>query len=72
MASTAASQPLPTRDPAQIRAELQRTREELAATVSALSSEVSARADWREWVRRRPVVLVGGAFALGFWLGDRG
>jgi hypothetical protein len=73
MASASAHLASPTeRDPEQIRAEIDRTRAELAATVAQLSAEVTARADWREWVRRRPVLFVGGAFALGLWLAERG
>ena len=72
MAGISASRSLnPQRDPEQIRAEIERTRAEIAASIDALSAEVAARADWREWVRRKPLLFVGGAFAIGFWLGER-
>lgn len=57
------------RTPEEVRAEIQRTRDQLALTAQALRSEVVTRLDWREWVRRRPHVFVLGAFALGVALG---
>jgi ElaB/YqjD/DUF883 family membrane-anchored ribosome-binding protein len=59
------------RTPAELRAEIERTRAELVTSVSALREEVAARADWREWVRRRPLTCVGIAFAVGYLLGER-
>ncbi|XXF75766.1 DUF3618 domain-containing protein [Myxococcaceae bacterium GXIMD 01537] len=59
------------RTPAELRAEIERTRADLLTSVTALREEVSARTDWREWVRRRPLLTVGLAFTVGFWLGDR-
>ena len=58
------------RSPAEIRAEIERTRAELSHSVSALREEVAWRTDWREWVMRRPVACVGAAFFLGFLLGN--
>ena len=60
------------RDKAQLQAEIDRARGEIAATMADLSAEVSAHADWREWVRRRPGLVLGGAFFIGFLIGSRG
>jgi len=46
-------------------AELDRARERVALSMSALEREIARAFDWREWVRRRP----GTAFALAFGLG---
>jgi len=59
------------RTPAELRAEIERTRADLITSVSALREEVAARADWREWVRRRPLMSVGIAFTVGYLLGER-
>jgi hypothetical protein len=59
----------PTRAPEQLRADIARARQEIASAAEALSREVSAAADWREWVRRRPGLALGLAFGLGLWLG---
>ncbi|QRN94128.1 DUF3618 domain-containing protein [Archangium violaceum] len=54
----------------QIRAEIARTRAELVHSVSELREEVARRADWREWVRSRPLACVGAAFFIGFLIGN--
>ena len=59
------------RNPAALRAEIERTRAELATSVTALKQEVAQAADWREWVRKRPMLAVGAAFALGFVIAYR-
>jgi len=59
------------RSPAALRAEIERTRAELATTVTALRQEVAQAADWREWVRKRPLLAVGTAFAIGFLIAHR-
>ncbi|MCY1015161.1 DUF3618 domain-containing protein [Pyxidicoccus sp. MSG2] len=56
---------------ASLRAEIERTRAELATSVSALREEVAVAADWRQWVRRHPHACIGAAFVVGFWLGSR-
>ena len=52
-------------------AEVERSRERLAASLGALREEITDLADWRGWVRRRPEAFVAGAFALGFLVGWR-
>lgn len=59
------------RSPAALRAEIERTRAELATSVTALREEVAHATDWRSWVARRPYVCVGAAFMIGFMLGNR-
>ncbi len=51
--------------------QIERTREQVTMSVLALRDEVVRRADWREWVRRRPGTFVGAALVLGFLWGHR-
>jgi hypothetical protein len=53
------------RDPAAIRAGIERAREEVEASVAALRTSVSETLDWRNFVRRRPGVAFGVALATG-------
>ncbi len=59
------------RDPAEIRAEIERTREQISSSAEALRREVTVRTDWREWVRRRPALCLVGAFAVGLLIARR-
>jgi hypothetical protein len=52
-------------------AEIARTRERLAASLGALRHELDALTDWREWIARRPLQFLAGAFALGLIAGSR-
>ena len=63
-----------TRSPEVIEAEqeIARTRERVSQSVLALRQAVARETDWREWVRRRPLAFLGGAFALGVILGRSG
>lgn len=56
---------------AQIRAEIERAREQIHSSVAALKQEVAVVTDWREWVRARPLFCIGAAVAAGFYLGYR-
>ncbi|PTL77997.1 DUF3618 domain-containing protein [Vitiosangium sp. GDMCC 1.1324] len=56
--------------PEQIRADIERTRAELIHSVGELREEVARRADWREWVRHRPLTCMGAAFFVGFLIGN--
>ncbi len=66
-----AASPTAARSPQQIRAEIQRAREQIASSMMALKEEVQARTDWRGYVRKNPVPFFAGAFALGFLLAFR-
>ena len=59
------------RDPEIVRAEAEiaRTREAVAQSVTALQQEISRTLDWREWVRRRPFLAVAVALGTGALLG---
>ena len=59
------------RDPGQIQAEIAQARDEIASSVLALRERMSEATDWREWVRRRPYLLLACALATGAWLGFR-
>jgi hypothetical protein len=62
-----------TRNPELVEAEqeIARTRERVSQSVLALRQAVARQTDWREWVRRRPLLFVAGAFALGVIWGRR-
>jgi hypothetical protein len=61
------------RDAALVEAEagIARSRELVARSVLELQRELSRAVDWREWIRRKPVLAVGLAFGLGVLLGRR-
>lgn len=67
------------RDPKQERdaalaragAELERARERFFLSMSAVEREVARTLDWREWVRRRPGLVLALAFVVGAFLGRR-
>jgi hypothetical protein len=59
------------RSPEEIRAEIEHARAQIQRSAQELKQEMAARADWREWVRRRPVPTLFGAFLVGVWLGSR-
>ncbi len=61
----------PNRTPAQVRAEIERARQQIESSVVGLREQMAMRTDWREWVRRRPGLFLAGAFVLGFALGSR-
>lgn len=50
-------------------AEIARTREKVTLSVMALQREISRTFDWREWVRKKPVLAVAVAFGAGALLG---
>jgi len=54
------------RTTAEIQAEIERIRTSLQRDVTALELGVKQKLDWRRPIRRRPVVWIGGAFAVGF------
>ena len=50
-------------------ADLAETRERVAASIGQLHRELARTVDWREWVRRKPRMLVILSFGLGVLLG---
>lgn len=55
----------------EVQRELERAREQIAASAVALRREVAAKTDWKAYVRRQPVAWVLGAFVVGWLLGVR-
>ena len=53
------------RDPAAIRAGIERARQEIEQSVSDLRANVSDTFNWRSIVRRHPVATFCGAAAVG-------
>ncbi|MGI8462414.1 MAG: DUF3618 domain-containing protein [Solirubrobacterales bacterium] len=69
-----ASQPLsgtgaPGRTPAQIRADMERTRGELSQSVDVLRGKINELTDWRGQLRRHQDQIVTGAAVVGFAVG---
>jgi hypothetical protein len=56
---------------ARAEANVERTRERVANSVVALRDEVVKKTDWRHWVAHRPGRVLGAAFLVGYWLGNR-
>lgn len=56
---------------ARAEADVERARERVSASVMALRDQMTRQADWRGWLMRHPLSCLGGALALGFWLGRR-
>ena len=56
---------------ARAEAALERSRERVERSVSALREAFARRTDWRSWVARRPAVFLGAAMMLGFMWGFR-
>jgi hypothetical protein len=57
---------------ARAEAALERTRERVERSVSALRDAFARRTDWRAWVARQPGVFLGAAVLVGFMWGYRG
>ncbi len=69
--ATASNDPTLLREAEQIRAGIERARQEIELSVADLRNEVTRSLDVRRMVRERPLVFLGGAFAVGFLLGLR-
>jgi hypothetical protein len=66
----AAGEPVaPARSAAEIRADIERQREELSHSVEALRSRVTELTDWRRQVREHRRELIIGAAVVGFAVG---
>jgi hypothetical protein len=61
----------PGRTSAQIRADIERQREELGHSVAALRTRVGELTDWRRQVREHQRELAIGAAVIGFAIGVR-
>jgi hypothetical protein len=61
--------PPPNRTSAEIRADIERQREELGHSVEALRNRVTELTDWRRQVREHRRELIIGAAVVGFAVG---
>jgi hypothetical protein len=61
--------PAPGRSSAEIRADIERQREELSHSVDALRGRVTELTDWRRQVREHRRELIIGAAVVGFAVG---
>lgn len=52
-------------------AAIERSRERVERSVTALRNEIARRTDWRGWVSRHPTMFLGAALLLGFVWGYR-
>ena len=52
-------------------AAIERSRERVERSVTALRNEIARRTDWRGWVSRHPTMFLGAAVLLGFVWGYR-
>lgn len=59
------------RDAEEIRAGIEKARQEIEISVADLRNEVKRTFDLAGWVRKHPAALLGGGLALGFALGFR-
>lgn len=57
------------RSPAEIRASIEQSRQELGVSIVKLRDEVAELTDWRAQVRRNQQPLMIGAAAAGFIIG---
>ncbi|MGQ0504420.1 MAG: DUF3618 domain-containing protein [Myxococcaceae bacterium] len=60
-----------TRTADQVKAEIERARQQIESSVTGLRQEMAMRTDWHEWVRRRPGLCLAAAFTVGFVIGTR-
>ena len=60
---------MPTRNPAEIRASIERNRRELAGSVEDLRVKVHVLTDWRRQINEHRTAAIAGAVALGFLVG---
>jgi len=56
---------------ARAAAELEHGREKFVLAMGAVEREVTRTLDWRDWVHRRPGLLLALAFAVGAFFGRR-
>ncbi len=58
-------------DKALLRANINKTRDELVGTAEELKDTVRANLNWRTWIYRYPVAALGTALGIGILLGSR-
>jgi hypothetical protein len=58
--------------PADLRAEIARDEADIGLAFEAPRERVVLTFEGRQWVRRKPGLVIAGAFVLGFSLGCRG
>jgi hypothetical protein len=56
---------------ARAEAAVERSRERVERSVTALREAIARRTDWRSWVAQRPAMVLGAAVLLGFLWGYR-
>lgn len=61
----------PFNEVARAEAAVERSRERVERSVSALRAAMARRTDWRNWIARRPAVFIGAAMLVGFIWGYR-
>ncbi len=59
------------KDLVRAEADVARARERVASSVVALRDELVRQTDWRRWLADHPLVALGSALAVGYWLGCR-
>jgi hypothetical protein len=69
--STLAREPELPEELARAEADVERARERVASSVVALRQELFRQSDWRRWVAEHPLASLGGALAVGYWLGGK-
>jgi len=58
-------------DLARAEADVERARARVASSVVALREGLARQTDWRRWLADHPLMALGGALAVGYWLGGR-
>ena len=60
---------MPTRNPQEIRASIERNRRELVGSVDELRTKISVLTDWRRQINEHRTAAIAGAAVLGFVVG---
>jgi len=61
-----ASAPADARTIDEIRSDIEKTRQNITGTVDVLGSKLQKQLDWREYVRKKPLIAVGVGVGAGF------
>ncbi len=57
--------------PDEIKQHIERQREELGENIQALETRVKGATDWRSWIEKKPLLLLGLAFGGGLYLSTK-